>query len=250
VIGTVRQQEQRAGFEALAPGRAHARSLDVTDAAAIGPFVEDVLREFGDIDVLVNNAGYGLFGAVEELDDAEARRMFETNFFGLLNVTKAVLPHLRTRKRGHIVNISSIAGLTGMAGVGLYCASKFAVVGLSESLARELAPFGVRVTVVLPGGFRTNFSGGSMALAARLMAEYDGTPAALPRDMRQRYHGTQSGDPRKAAEAIVAAVDAPEPPVHLLLGADAVATARRRLESFGEEVAAWESTSVNTGFES
>lgn len=248
VVGTLRQEGQRADFEALAPGRAHARLLDVTNAAAIPPLVEDVIRQFGRIDVLVNNAGYGLFGAVEELDDAEARRVFETNFFGSLNLIKAVLPHFRARKGGHIVNISSIAGVMGMPGVGLYCASKFAVTALSESLALELAPFGIRVTVVHPGGFRTNFAGGSMVLASRLMPEYEGTPAALPRGMRQHYHGTQQGDPVKAAQAIVAVVDSGKPPVHLLLGPDAVAMVRGRLAGMGEEIAAWEQLSSGTNY--
>lgn len=250
VVGTVRQAAQQSAFEALAPGRALARLLDVTDAAAIGPLVESVIRDVGRIDVLVNNAGYGLFGAVEELDDAEGRRVFETNFFGLLNLTRAVLPHFRARKSGHVVNISSIAGLTGMAGVGLYCASKFAVTGLSESLARELAPFGIRVTVVQPGGFRTNFSGGSMALAAKLMPEYDGTPAAAPRAMRAHYHGTQQGDPVRAAQAIVAAVESPAPPVHLLLGPDAVAVARQKRAELDAETTEWEALSSGTNFTS
>jgi NAD(P)-dependent dehydrogenase (short-subunit alcohol dehydrogenase family) len=248
VIGTLRQQAQSAAFEALAPGRAHARLLDVTDAAAIPPLVAAVLREFGRIDVLVNNAGYGLFGAVEELDDAESRRVMETNFFGSLNLIRAVLPHFRARESGHIVNISSIAGFMGIPGVGLYCASKFAVTALSEALAPELAPFGIHVTVVQPGGFRTNFSGGSMTLASNLMPEYDGTPAAMPRGMKQYYHGTQEGDPAKAAAAIVTAVDSPQPPVHLLLGPDAVAMARKKLTALGEEITAWEQLSCATSF--
>jgi len=248
VVGTLRRATQCAAFEALAPGRAHARVLDVTDAAAIAPLVAGVVREFDGIDVLVNNAGYGLFGAVEELTEAEARGVMETNFFGLLNLTRAVLPHFRTRRRGHVINISSIAGLTGIAGAGLYCASKFAVTGLSESLAQELAPFGVRVTVVEPGGFRTQFSGGSLTLARRLMPEYADTPAARPRGMREHFHGTEQGDPRKAAEAIVAAVDAAQPPLHLLLGPDALAMVRRKLEGFNSDLAAWEPMTLGTSF--
>ncbi len=138
----------------------------------------------------------------------------------------------------------------GMPGVGLYCASKFALTALSESLALELAPFGIRVTVVQPGGFRTNFAGGSMVLASRLMPEYDGTPAALPRGMRQHYDGTQKGDPARAAQAIVAAVDSETPPVHLLLGPDAVAMVRNKLDRLGEEIAAWEQLSCSTNYTS
>jgi short-subunit dehydrogenase len=201
------------------------------------------------VDVLVNNAGYGLFGAVEELDDAESRRVMETNFFGTLNMIRAVLPHFRARRAGHIVNVSSISGLMGMAGVGLYCASKFAVTGLSESLAQELAPFGIRVTVVAPGGFRTNFAGGSMALAKHPIGEYEGTPAALPRSRLARYHGTQPGDPAKAAAAIIAAVESPNPPVHLLLGPDALQYVRGKVAAFSEEVTAWETLSSSTNFD-
>ena len=249
IVGTVRQESQRGGFEALAPGRAHARLLDVTQPATIPPLVHDLIDRFGHLDVLVNNAGYGLFGAVEELDDAESRRVMETNFFGTLNMIRAVLPHFRARRAGHVVNVSSISGLMGMAGVGLYCASKFAVTGLSESLAQELAPFGIRVTVVAPGGFRTNFAGGSMALAKHPIGEYEGTPAALPRSRLARYHGTQPGDPAKAAAAIIAAVESPNPPVHLLLGPDALQYVRGKVAAFSEEVTAWETLSSSTNFD-
>jgi NAD(P)-dependent dehydrogenase (short-subunit alcohol dehydrogenase family) len=250
VLGTMRQESQRAEFEAMAPGRAHARLLDVTQAATIPKLVSEVIEKFGNIDVLVNNAGYGLMGAVEELDDAESRRVLETNFFGTLNMVRAVLPHFRSRRAGHIVNMSSIAGLLGIAGVGLYCASKFAVTGLSESLAQELAPFGIRVTVVEPGGFRTNFAGGSMTLAKKLMTEYDGTPAATPRGMREHYHGKEPGDPAKAAAAIITAVESPKPPLHLLLGPDALQYVRHKLAAFGEDISAWESVTSGTSYDS
>ena len=206
VVGTVRQAAQVAGFESLVPGRAHGRILDVTDAAAIAPLVARIEQEVGPIDVLVNNAGYGLGGAVEELDDAECRHVMETNFFGTLNLIKAVVPYFRSRKSGHIINFSSMAGILGIAGMGLYSASKFAVSGLSEALADELAPFGIRVTVVEPGGFRTNFAGGSLSLAHKPMPEYTDTPAGRPRGMKEHYHGTQQGDPAKAAAAVIAIV--------------------------------------------
>ena len=248
VVGTLRQEGSRAGFESLAPGRAHARVLDVTDTRGIPSVVRDVVREFGGIDVLVNNAGYGLLGAVEELDDAQARRVIETNYFGTLNMIRAVIPHFRARGRGHIVNISSSAGFMGMPGVALYCASKFAVTGLSEALAGELAPFGIRVTVVQPGGFRTDFSGRSLKLPKEFMPEYDGTPAARVRGM-SAYHGTQLGDPAKAARVIIEAVDAERPPVHLVLGPDAVAMQRGHLADLTEELAAWEASSSSTNFD-
>jgi NAD(P)-dependent dehydrogenase (short-subunit alcohol dehydrogenase family) len=250
VVGTLRRAGQAADFEALAPGRAHARVLDVTEAGAITPLVEGIEQGIGPIGVLVNNAGYGLGGAVEELDDAECRRVMETNFFGTLNLIKAVLPHFRRRKAGHIVNFSSMAGIVGIPGFGLYSASKFAVSGLTEALAGELAPFGIRATVVEPGGFRTNFAGGSLALARNPMPEYADTAAGRPRGMKEHYHGTQQGDPAKAAAAVVAIVDAAQPPVHLLLGPDAVAAARKKLERFGAEIAAWETLSSSTDLSS
>ena len=248
VVGTLRRKEQAAAFEALAPGRAHARLLDVTDSAAIPPLVAAVERDIGPIDVLVNNAGYGLGGAVEELDDGECRHVMETNFFGTLNLIKAVLPSMRKRRSGHIINFSSMAGIVGFPGFGLYNASKFAVSGLTEALAGELAPFGIRATVVEPGGFRTNFAGGSLAIARNPMPEYAETAAARPRVMKEHYHGTQRGDPAKAAAAVIAIVDAANPPVHLLLGPDAVAAARGKLERFGAEITAWEVLSNSTDF--
>ncbi|HSV44443.1 MAG TPA: SDR family NAD(P)-dependent oxidoreductase, partial [Ramlibacter sp.] len=162
VVGTLRQREQAESFEKIAPGRSHAVLLDVTRADTIAPAVQQALQLAGGLDVLVNNAGYGLFGAVEETSDAEARHVMETNFFGALAVTRALLPQLREQRSGHIFNIASVAGVIGFPGCGLYAASKFALEGMSEALAGELAPFNVRVTIVEPGGFRTNFAGGSM----------------------------------------------------------------------------------------
>ena len=200
--------------------------------------------------MLVNNAGYGLGGAVEELDDAECRHVMETNFFGTLNLIKAVVPYFRRRKSGHIINFSSMAGILGIAGMGLYSASKFAVSGLSEALADELAPFGIRVTVVEPGGFRTNFAGGSLSLARKPMPEYTDTPAGRPRGMKEHYHGTQQGDPAKAAAAVIAIVGADKPPVHLLLGPDAVAAARGKIARLSDEISAWEALSTGTNYSS
>lgn len=221
---------------------------DVSNYESCAAMVAKIEADVGPIDVLVNNAGYGLGGAVEEIDDAEARHVMETNFFGTLNLIKAVVPHFRARRAGHIVNFSSMAGILGIPGVALYCAAKHAVSGLSEALAGELAPFGIRVTVVEPGGFRTNFAGGSLVLARRTMSEYDGTPAARPRAMKEHYHGTQQGDPAKAAAAVIAIVDAPQPPVHFVLGPDAVAAARNKLARFGDEISAWEALSSGTNY--
>jgi NAD(P)-dependent dehydrogenase (short-subunit alcohol dehydrogenase family) len=246
VAGTLRQQAQVKEFRALAPGRSFAYGLDVTAAAVIPEIIGTVMRDLGRIDVLVNNAGYGLIGAAEETSDAETRKLFETNFFGLLNVTKAVVPHMRAAKRGHIVNFSSLAGIMGFPGVSLYCATKFAVEGLSEALAGELAAFGIKVTIVEPGGFRTDFQGRSIAMPAKVLPEYADTPAAKARAMSAQYDGHQPGDPAKAAKAIVEAVDSETPPLRLVLGADALGAGRAKLASLAQNYDAWERVSMGT----
>ena len=246
VVGTLRQAAQAAEFEAMAPGRAHAVLLDVTEAAAIAPAVQQAVARAGHIDVLVNNAGYGFFGAVEETTDAEARQLMETNFFGALAVTQALLPHLRERRSGHILNLSSLAGVMGLPGAGLYCASKFALEGLSEALAVELAPFGIRVTIVEPGGFRTNFAAGSLRVASRPLAVYTGTPAGQTRDHIAHYHGHEPGDPAKAAAALLAAVDAAEPPQRLPLGNDAVGAVRGKTAAVLQQLDRWAALSTGT----
>jgi len=250
VVGTLRQQDQAASFETLAPGRAHAVLLDVTRPETIGPAVQQALERAGRIDVLVNNAGYGLFGAVEETSDAEARHVMETNFFGALAVTRALLPQFREQRSGHIFNIASVAGAIGFPGCGLYAASKFALEGMSEALAGELAPFNVRVTIVEPGGFRTNFAGGSMRQAAQVLDAYADTSAGKARQSISRYHGHQPGDPARAAEAILAVRDAAQPPLRLVLGADALQMVRGKHEAVLRETAAWERLSASTAFAS
>jgi len=243
----LRQRAQADSFEQLAPGRAHAVLLDVTRGADIEPAVQQAIqRAAGRIDVLVNNAGYGLFGAIEEVSDDEARHVMETNFFGAMTVTRALLPHLREQRAGHIFNISSVAGVIGFPGCGYYAASKFALEGASESLAVELAPFGVRVTIVEPGGFRTNFAGGSMRQAQQELQAYTDTPAGKARRSIGRYHGHQPGDPVRAAQAIITALEAPQPPVRLALGADAVAMVRQKHEGVLTLLAEWEPVSVDT----
>jgi NAD(P)-dependent dehydrogenase (short-subunit alcohol dehydrogenase family) len=248
VVGTLRQQEQAASFEKLAPGRAHGVLLDVTRPEAIGPAVQQAIERAGRIDVLVNNAGYGLFGAVEETSDAEARHVMETNFFGALGVTRALLPQLREQRSGHIFNIASVAGVIGFPGCGLYAASKFALEGMSEALAGELAPFNVRVTIVEPGGFRTNFAGGSMRQAAQVLDAYADTPAGKARHSISRYHGHQPGDPVRAAQAILTVLESPQPPLRLLLGADAVQMVRGKHQGVLSEIAQWETLSASTAF--
>jgi NAD(P)-dependent dehydrogenase (short-subunit alcohol dehydrogenase family) len=248
VVGTVRNDAQIAAFEQLAPGRAHCIVLDVTDAQAVPRACDEALQRAGTIDVLVNNAGYGLFGALEEVSDAEARQLFDTNVFGTVNVIRAVLPHFRARNRGHIVNFSSVAGVIGIAGCSFYCASKHAVEGLSESLAQELAPFGIAVTLVEPGGFRTNFAGGSLKWSETELPAYTGTVGKMRRYMSS-YHGTQSGDPAKAAAAIVRAVCSSTPPLRLPLGPDAVEVVRKKLAAVSSNLETWLEVSSATNFD-
>ena len=249
VVGTLRQRAQADRFEQLAPGRAHAVLLDVTRDVDIAPAIALAVKKAGHIDVLVNNAGYGLFGAVEEISDAEARAVMDTNFFGALAVARALLPHFRERRAGHIFNIASVAGFIGFPGCGLYAASKFALEGMTEALATELAPFGIRVTIGEPGGFRTNFSGSSLRQAALVIPAYAGTPSARTRELIGQYNGHEPGDPAKAASAILAALEAPEAPLRLLLGADAVSMARHKFEGVLQSVKDWEAVSLATAFD-
>lgn len=217
--------------------------LDVTDAAATEHVFGRIERELGRLDVLVNNAGYGLAGAVEETSEAEARALFEANVFGPLRVTQRALPLLRAQGRGHIVQISSHGGVKAFGGFGLYNASKFALEGFSEALAQEVAPLGIRVSIVEPGPFRTGFAGGSFWLAARQLDAYAGTAGAFRARMAVG-HGQQEGDPAKAAQAIRALVAAENPPLRLPLGRVALQTIQAKLDSVqadlnaGREVAA------------
>ena len=235
-----------ADVQDLVDGRgeqALALALDVTDAEQVRDAVAKAEAHFGRIDVLVNNAGIGYFGAVEESDEAEVRRMFEINVWGLAAVTRAALPGMRARRSGHIVNISSIGGLRSFPAVGYYNATKFAVEGLSESLALEVAPLGIRVTIVEPSGFRTDWAGRSANEAENTIADYAET-AGKNRGMLRTVSGNQPGDPVKAAEAIVKAVEAETPPLRLLLGVGALKGARLKLEELARDFDAWEATTV------
>jgi NAD(P)-dependent dehydrogenase (short-subunit alcohol dehydrogenase family) len=215
--------------------------LDVTDPAQVAAAVRDAEKRFGAIDVLVNNAGYGYRAAVEEADDADIRRLFETNFFGLVGLTKSVLPGMRARGRGHIVNVSSVAGRMAQPGSGYYSASKFAVGGLSDALRKELEPLGIRVTVVEPGGFRTDFAGRSLRQSSRPIDAYAKT-AGLRRKENSTTDGRQPGDPVRAAEAIIKAVQADKPPFRLVLGRSAVQRIRAELDAQRRELDSWEET--------
>ncbi len=222
-------------------------ALDVTDPHQIGRAVTEAVQRFGQIDVLVNNAGYGYLSAVEEGEDDEVRAMFEVNVFGLANMTKAVLPGMRTRRSGHIVNISSMGGLIGFPGIGYYNATKFAVEGLSEALAKECAPLGIKVIAVEPGPFRTDWAGRSLKTPKKPIADYAETAGAR-RNGIQNYSGKQPGDPARAADAIVAAVAAPNPPLHLVLGRVAYNAAAGKLKEFQSDMETWRELSLGADF--
>ena len=232
----------------LGAGELHGLPLDLTKPGQESAVIERARAIHGRLDVLVNNAGAGLLGAVEEADDAEADRVFALNFFGPLRLIRAALPFLREAGSGHVVNVSSIAGVAPMAGSGLYAAAKFALSGMSESLAQEVAPLGIRVTVVEPGAFRTDFlSGQSIAHSARTIDAYAPTSGAVV-DYLAQMDGHQAGDPARAAAAILDLVDAPEPPLHLLLGSDALKRARAQLDKLAALYDRWEPTTRSTDF--
>lgn len=221
--------------------------LDVTVPSQVADVVKHAEARFGRIDVLVNNAGYGYLCAIEEGEDEAVRAMFETNVFGLANVTKAVLPGMRARRSGHIVNISSMGGLIGFPGIGYYNATKFAVEGLSEALAKETAPLGIKVTIVEPGPFRTDWAGRSLKVPRTAIADY-AQSAGARRAAIQSYSGKQPGDPLRGAEAIIQAVESHEPPLHLLLGRPAYEMAAAKFQEFSTEMEKWRAVSLGADF--
>lgn len=235
VAGTARREVDVMAFSALAPGRSLGVQLDVTDEAAVTRGVAEAAAAYGAIDVLVNNAGYGLIGAVEEVSLAEARAQFEANVFGPLALIRAVLPAMRAQGAGHIINITSVSGLAAWSGTGIYCASKFALEALGETLAQEVGPLGIKVTNVAPGGLRTDYAGRSMIRAEGLIGDYAGTAHEAPRLLGE-YAGQESGDPAKAAQAILKLVAMEAPPLHLLLGADAIHYATRKIGQLTAEI--------------
>lgn len=245
VIGTVRNEEARGAFETLDDRRAHGVVLDVTDIDAIPGVVTDAEARFGRVDVLVNNAGYGHEGIFEESPLSEMRRQFEVNVFGAVGVTHAFVPRFRERRRGHIVNITSMGGFITMPGIAYYCGSKFALEGISEVLGKELRPFGVHVTAVAPGSFRTDWAGRSMQRSPRSIPDYDASFDPI-RQARQEKSGKQLGDPAKAAKAILALTSLPEPPAHLLLGSDALSLVREKLAAMTSDIDRWESLTRST----
>jgi NAD(P)-dependent dehydrogenase (short-subunit alcohol dehydrogenase family) len=245
VVGTVRSEQAKQAFETLAPNQALGRILDVTDFAAIDRVVADIETTVGPVDVLVNNAGYGHEGVMEESPLSEMRRQFDVNVFGAVAMMKAVLPFMRERRRGHIHNLTSMGGFITMPGIAYYCGSKFALEGISEVLGKEVKPLGIAVTAVAPGSFRTDWAGRSMIRTARSIPDYDALFDPI-RHAREEKSGKQLGDPAKAARAMLAAIASDTPPAHLLLGSDALDLVRAKLSALADEITQWESVTRST----
>ena len=246
-VATARDPGQIEDLARQFPDTACVLQLDVANVAQVGAAVERAVSAFGGIDVLVNNAGHGYSAAVEEGEDAPVRAMFETNFFGLVALTRRVLPLMRARGRGHVINVSSIGGLVGSPASGYYNASKFAVEGLSQALQVEVAPLGIRVTLIEPGPFRTDFQGRSMTTTATPLAAYAATAGAR-RIKQKAISGTQAGDPLRAADAIIAVARSDAPPLHLLLGRNALDRARAKFTDFLRAADEWESVTLSADF--
>src|SRR5580704_15167421 len=247
VIATALDASKLDDLPTLYPDTARVFTLDVTKPDEIEAVGRLAPTMFGHVDVLVNNAGYGVNGAIEEVSEDEFEPMFQTNIYGLIRTTRAFLPHFRERRSGHIFNLSSIGGLIGGAGWGFYNTTKFAVEGFSEALAEEMKPLGVRVTVVEPGPFRTDFLGRSGKLAKRELIEYAAT-AGKAREYLKTQSGRQPGDPQKAVEAIIAAANSPKPPLHLILGRIALTRFRHKVSDSQQEIAAWENLTTDADF--
>lgn len=245
VVGTVRSAQAKRDFESLSAHAALGRILDVTDFDAIDGVVSEIEASVGPVDVLVNNAGYGHEGIMEESPLAAMRQQFDVNVFGAVAMMKAVLPFMRKRRRGHILNITSMGGHITMPGIAYYCGSKFALEGISGALGKEVKSFGIAVTAVAPGSFRTDWAGRSMTRTPRSIADYDAVFDPI-RKAREEKSGKQLGDPRKAARAMLAAMAAEHPPAHLLLGSDALGLVREKLAALADEIGAWEALTVST----
>ena len=248
VIGTVRKEAQIEGINNLVSGKTFGYVLDVNDHPKVTEVVNEVANKFGKIDVLVNNAGYGLFGGIEEVSMQEARDQMETNFFGAVAVTQVALPIMREQQSGHIFQVSSIAGLTGTAGLGIYNASKHALEGFSEALYHELAPLNIKVTLVEPGPFRTLWAGASMKYADKNIEAYQAT-VGRTKGMLEARNGVQPGDPVKAALAIIQIAETQNPPLRLALGKIAIGAIQGKIALLTKDLTAWETLSAGADFE-
>ena len=248
VVGTVRNPDAVQEFERLSKDRAFARVLDVTDGRSIPQCVDEVESKVGPIYGLINNAGYGHEGTLEESSMEELRHQFEVNVFAAVAMTQAVLPHMRKRRTGRILNVTSMGGLMTMPGLSFYHGSKFALEGISASLGKELKPLGIFVTAVEPGMFRTDWAGRSMVRSNRHIADYDAIFDPI-RAARAARSGKQPGDPAKAGLAIVQLIEAVEPPAHLLLGPDALQHVTKELDTLRAELQQWEPITLSTNFD-
>jgi NAD(P)-dependent dehydrogenase (short-subunit alcohol dehydrogenase family) len=246
VVGTVRKEADKVEFERLGKN-AHGRILDVTETSRVAPTIAEIEKNIGAIDVLVNNAGYGHEGILEESSMDDLRRQFEVNVFGPVAMIKAVLPYMRKRRAGRILNITSMGGLITFPGVSFYHGSKFALEGISETLGKEIKDFGIHVAAVEPGAFRTDWAGRSLVRAPRSIADYDTIFEPL-RKRRMENSGNQIGDPKKAARAMLKVAASDNPPAHLLLGSDAVRLVDEKMKALQSEFAAWMSLSLSTDF--
>jgi len=248
VVGTVRHDADREALEALHPDRARAAILDVTSFDVLDGVVEYIQEHHGPIDVLVNSAGYGHEGVMEESPLEEMWRQLDVNLFGAVAMMKAILPFMRERRRGHIINITSMAGYIGLPGIAYYTASKYALEGVSEVVANEVAPFGIKVTALAPGSFRTDWAGRSMVRSERCISDYDAVFDPI-RKARQEKSGKQNGDPDRAARVVLDLVAMRDPPVHLLLGSDALSLVKPALEARLGQIKAWDSVSRSTDYQ-
>ncbi len=247
VVATARDENKVIDFTDRYPQQALALELDVTQKDHILAGVQDAIDGFGRIDVLVNNAGYGLVGAAEEASDEEIERVIATNVFGLVDVTRAVLPHMREQKSGHILNLSSVAGVVGGQGLSYYNLTKFAVEGFSEGLAAEVKPLGIKVSIIEPGPFRTDFLGRSAVIAEQQIAAYD-TTAGVARKYFETQDGKQKGDPQKAIEAMINIAGSDDPPLRLLLGSNAITRVEAKLEAWHQEIEKYRDLTLGADF--
>lgn len=247
VVATARNPESLQELAAGNEANLLMLPLDLDKADQIETAVKQALHHFGRIDVLVNNAGYGYLAAIEEGEDEAVRSLFETNFFGLVALTKAVLPGMRMQGGGNIVNLSSIGGLTSFAATGYYHAAKYAVEGMSESLALEVGPLGIKVTIVEPGPFRTDWAGRSLLESKTVIPDYDKTAGERRRQSKERS-GKQQGDPVRGAEAIISAVTSENPPLHLLLGKPAIGLAEKKIQALQKDIDTWKQTTLSADF--
>ena len=248
VVGTVRNEDALKTFEAIRPEKAFGKILDVTRDADVLRVIDEIEATLCPIDVLVNNAGYGHEGIIEESPMEELRKQFEVNVFGAVAVIKAVLPYMRKRRSGHIINVTSMGGLITMPAVGFYHGSKFALEGITGTLAKEVRAFGIHVTALEPGSFRTDWAGRSMIRSERSIPDYDALMDPV-RTARMARSGKQPGDPGKAGAAILKLIASPNPPTHLLLGTDALEYVTKGLDELKHEIEQWKDVTTSTNFD-